>query len=241
MDGAERSRWSPWPSARLAPVAAHAQTPAPTVPRQGLVEYPEGCPTGALPDVVFVGTVQGTDYRTARFHIDQVRAGDLSQFAVGELVDVRYGVDTKYLDQGEQYLIGARYDATAGLLSSKVQPAPQQFGGDEIIGATESDRQCPTPADAVMTLHTNGTSIDSGLLSPLVDDRQGLLRALVVPVALVLGGLLAIVAFRWVLTGFGRSVNRVNSAQAQAAREKEAARRAAARQKARPQPQPSRR
>ena len=92
-----------------------------------------------------------------------------------------------------------------------------------------------------MTLHTNGTSIDSGLLSPLVDDRQGLLRALVVPVALVLGGLLAIVAFRWVLTGFGRSVNRVNSAQAQVAREKEAARRAAARQKARPQPQPSRR
>ena len=132
----------------LAPVAAHAQTPAPTVPRQGLVEYPEGCPTGALPDVVFVGTVQGTDYRTARFHIDQVRAGDLSQFAVGELVDVRYGVDTKYLDQGEQYLIGARYDATAGLLSSKVQPRPSSSGATRSSGpprATASARPRPTP------------------------------------------------------------------------------------------------
>jgi hypothetical protein len=225
----------------LAPSAALAQTPAPTVPRQGLLEYPEGCPVGALPDVVFVGTLQASDFRTARLRVDQVRAGDMSQFAVGELVDVRYGVDTKYLEQGEQYLIGARYDSTAGLLSSKVQPAPQQFGGDEIIGATESDRQCPAPADAVMTLHTNGTAVQSGLLTPLVDDRRGLLRALLLPAILVIGGLLAIVAFRWLLTGFGRSVNRVNSAQAQAAREKDAARRAAARQQAPSQPEPSRR
>jgi hypothetical protein len=225
----------------LAPSGALAQTPAPTVPRQGLLEYPEGCPVGALPDVVFVGTLQASDFRTARLRVDQVRAGDMSQFAVGELVDVRYGVDTKYLEQGEQYLIGARYDSTAGLLSSKVQPAPQQFGGDEIIGATESDRQCPATADAVMTLHTNGTAVESGLLTPLVDDRRGLLRALLLPAVLVIGGLLAIVAFRWLLTGFGRSVNRVNSAQAQAAREKDAARRAAARQQAPSQPEPSRR
>ena len=222
-----------------APAAVGAQAPPPTQPRQGLIEYPEGCPVGALPDVVFVGTVQAVDYRTARFHVDQVRAGDMSQFAVGELVDVRYGVDTKYLSAGTQYLVGARYDADAGLLASKVQPAPRQFGGDEIIGATESDRECPTPADAVMTLHTDGTSLESGLLSPLLDDRQGLLRALLVPAMVVIGGLLALVVVRWVLTGFGRSVERVNAAQAQAARRKQAARRASAARQ--PQPQPSRR
>lgn len=197
---------------------ARAQAPPDAPPRQGLIEYPEGCPVGVLPDVVFVGTVQAHDFRTARYRVDQVRAGDMSQFAVGELVDVRYGVDTKYLADGDQYLIGAQYDADAGLLTSKVQPAPQKFGGDEVIGASESDRDCPTPADAVMTVHTNGTTVESGLLSPLLDDRQGLLRSLLVPMALVIGGLFALVAFRWLLTGFGRSVERVNAAQARSAR-----------------------
>ncbi|CAN5833824.1 hypothetical protein BH24ACT5_BH24ACT5_17390 [soil metagenome] len=185
-----------------------AQEPpdAPPTGRTPLVQVPVGCPIGQLPDVVFVGTLQDSDFRTARIHVDQVRAGDMSQFAVGELVDVRYDIDTKYLRQGRRYLIGAAYDGNAGVLRSKVQPAALTFGGDEVIGAAEIDLDCPEVDDAIMTMLTDGRSVDSGLLTPLLDDRQGLLGVLMVPMAAVLGGVFALAAVRWVFTGFTRGV-----------------------------------
>src|SRR5918994_5780 len=84
--------------------------PAAATGRTPLVEIPVGCPIQPLPDVVFVGTLVASDYRTARLRIDQARAGDIAQFAAGDLVDVRYGIDTKYLREGRQYLIAAVYD-----------------------------------------------------------------------------------------------------------------------------------
>src|SRR5918994_5548417 len=98
--------------------------PAAATGRMPLVEIPVGCPIQPLPDVVFVGTVTASDYRTARFRIDQARAGDIAQFAAGELVDVRYGIDTKYLAQGGQYLIAAMYDANIGGGGIRRQPPP---------------------------------------------------------------------------------------------------------------------
>lgn len=195
---------------------AGAQAPPDEPPREAFVAVPTGCPIQQLADVVFVGTVLDTDYRTARFRIDQLRAGDLGQFAsqVGEqfLVDVRYGVDTKYLTIGNQYLIGASVPgaSASGLLESKVAERPSALGGDEVIGADESDLQCPEVDDPNLTLHTNGTRIDSGLLTPLLDDRRGLMRAVLVASGLVLGGVLAIAAVRWILTGFGRGARAVS-------------------------------
>jgi len=193
----------------LGTVPASAQAPP---PREPFIEIPAGCPLQQLADVVFVGTVQARDFRTARFRIDQLRAGDLGRFAsqVGSqfLVDVRYGLDTKYLEDGRQYLVGASVPATStsGLLESKVASRPPALGGDEIIGADEVDLECPEVDDPNMTLLTDGTPIDSGLLQPLLDDRAGILRSVLTGAGLVLGGIFALALVRWILTGFGRGV-----------------------------------
>jgi hypothetical protein len=206
---------------------AAAQQPPPTDPpatgRTPLVEIPVGCPIQPLPDVVFVGTVTASDYRTARFRIDQARAGDITQFAAGELVDVRYGIDTKYLHQGRQYLIAAMYDANIDGLRSRVKPAAEIYGGDDIIGATESDLVCPETVDPMRTIHVDGSAVDSGVLRPFVDDRQGLLRALLIPIVLVIGAVFALAALRWMLTGFGRSVESLAMSSSRAAAQREAA------------------
>ena len=128
---------------------------------------------------------------------------------------------------------------TAGLLSSKVQPAPAAVrwrrdhrGDGERPRVPDAGRRRD---DAAHQRHEPrvGTAVAVGRRPP---------RAVACPARagmVVIGGLFALVVVRWVLTGFGRSVNRVNSAQAQAARRKEAARRASAARQ--PQPQPSRR
>ena len=194
----------------IAPVAALAQPEPP--PRSPLLDIPVGCPTQILTDnVVFVGTVTATDYRTVRYRIDQPRAGDLGRFAslVGNdyLVDVRYGVDTKYLHEGQQYLVGAAVNPNqGGMLASKVAPEVSPIGGNEVINANETDQQCPELSDPNMTVRVDGSEVDSGMLTPLLDDRGGMLRAVLTACAIVLGGVLALAALRWMLTGFGRGV-----------------------------------
>ena len=94
---------------------------------------PAGCDAPALPDVVFVGTLvetgtpagtpQDIAYETARFRLDQARAGDLARYTYNGFIDVRYGLDTKDLERGDQYLIGARFDAAAGVLDVDDPPA----------------------------------------------------------------------------------------------------------------------
>lgn len=204
-----------------APSTASAQEePSPPPGRQPLVNVPVGCPIQPLPDVVFVGTVVDFDYRTARFRVDQVRAGDIGQFSSGGLVDVRYGIDAKYLSEGDQYLIGALYDSNVQALRSRVQPEAPTFGGDEIIGATESDLECPELVDPMRTMHTDGSSIDSGVLSPFFGNRDGLLRAILLPIALVCLAIFALAMVRWTLTGFGRGIESVarTSSQSREAR-----------------------
>jgi hypothetical protein len=196
-------------AAAFAGRSATAQTPPSDPPADGrtpLVEIPVGCQIQPLPDVVFVGTVVASDYRTARFRVDQSRAGNVTSFGAGDLVDVRYGIDTKYLREGRQYLIAAVYDQQISGLRSRVKPEESIYGGDEIIGATESELECPAIVDPMRTIHVDGSSVDSGLLRPMVDDRNGLLRVLVVPIVVVIGAVFALALARWILTGFGRGV-----------------------------------
>ena len=75
-----------------------------------LVVVPSGCVAPDPPDVVFVGRLADSDFRTGRFEVLQVRAGDVTPFAVDGLVDVRYGLDAQYLDAGGEYIVSARRD-----------------------------------------------------------------------------------------------------------------------------------
>jgi hypothetical protein len=198
----------------LAPVTAAAQDDPPDTapaaadgsPRQWLVPIPDGCPAPALPDVVFLGTLRAKDFRTGRFRIDQVRAGVIERYSYGDLVDVRFGIDTKNLETGTQYLVGASLDPQNAVLTSKIRAAEPLFGGDDVIGAAETDIECPVLQDPVRTLLPNGASVDSGVLSPLTDSKRSLLRALLLPLGVALAAVFALVALRWLLTGIGWGV-----------------------------------
>jgi hypothetical protein len=194
--------------ALLGPAPAHAQDdpPAPAdgdATRQWLVPVPAGCAAPQLPDVVFLGTLEATDFRTGRFHVDQVRAGDIGRYAYAGVVDVRFGIDTKYLESGTQYLVGASLDPETAVLTSKVRAAEPLFGGDEVIGAAETDVECPVLADPIRTMLPDGSSVESGVLTPLTDAKRSLLRAMLLPLGVALAAVFALVALRWLLTGIG--------------------------------------
>ena len=87
------------------------------------------------------------------------------------------------------------------MLVSKVQQLEPLFGGDEVIGAVESDVKCPVVDDPVRTLDLDGTPVDAGVITPLADAKRSLLRALLLPVTIAFGVIFALVAVRWVLTG----------------------------------------
>lgn len=187
--------------------AAAGTTPPPppgSVPEESseLIAVPPGCPRPEPADVVFVGTMIGKDDVTevVRFRIDQLRAGSASAWAVDGLIDVRYGDDYRFLDRDTQYLVGARVDPVYGALSSRVRPPEPIFGGNEVVGVDDVSVECPTLDDPARTLQLDGTSVDSGVLSLLLDDRRLLLATLAVPAALVFVTLLALV----VLKTFGR-------------------------------------
>ena len=177
--------------------------------RRWPVTAQEGCTLPDLPDVVFVGTVLDADFQTARYRIDQVRAGDIQPFAYGGLVDVRYGTDTKFLDRGTQYVIGARVDPDINALSSKVREVEALFAGDDVIGIAENDVNCPQLADPVRTLDTDGTSVDASTLGPMTDAKGDLLRAVLLPLVVAFAIVFGLAALRWLITGVGKGVGSV--------------------------------
>ncbi len=197
------------------PVQAASGAPA-SSGRQWLVPVPEGCTVPALPDVVFVGTLlaKGTpagladtaDNQTARFRLDQVRAGAVDRFTYNGVIDVRYGPDARDLEKGEQYLVGASVDAEAGVLASKVREPEPPFGGDDVIAAAQQNLKCPTLVDPVRTLHTDGTAVDDSIVQPLLSAKGRLLRAILLPLLVVFGLVFAMAMLRWLLTGAGKGV-----------------------------------
>jgi hypothetical protein len=192
-------------------VEAAGGAPATASGRQWLVPVPEGCTVPQLPEVVFVGTLLAkgtpagladtTDNQTARFQLDQVRAGAADRFTYNGVIDVRYGADARDLDKGEQYLVGASVDDEAGVLASKVREAEPPFGGDGVIAAAQEDLKCPTLADPVRTLHTDGTAVDDSIVKPLLSAKGRMLRAILLPLLIVMGVVFVLVTIRWLLTG----------------------------------------
>jgi hypothetical protein len=174
-----------------------------------LVPVPPGCVAPPLPDVVFAGTLVDRDFRTGRFEIDQVRAGDVTPFAAGDLIDVRYGLDAQYLEVGESYVVSASREPVLGVLVSQISAPAPDFGGDDVVGVTESDVECPLYEDPVRTLRPDGTSVESGVLNPLFEERRQLLGALVVPIGVAFGVVFALALLRHLINGLVRGVGAV--------------------------------
>jgi hypothetical protein len=170
-----------------------------------VIEVPPGCPVNDPAEVTFVGTLIDKDYRTGRFEIDQVRAGSASPWSVEGRIDVRYDDDSKFLTVGDQYLVGAAVDPLIGQLASTVRPPAPLFGGNDVIGVDDTDIDCPTIDDPIRTLNVDGTSVDSGVFSPLFDERRTLLATLAVPTAIAFAVLIGLVVLRrlfgWSIAG----------------------------------------
>lgn len=181
---------------------AEAAPPPPDDPAEQttgeLIPVPPACVRPDPAAVAFVGTMIGKDDVTqvVRFQIDQVRAGSAAPWAIDGLIDVRYGDDYRFLDEGEQYLVGAGSDSVYGVLSSRVRPVEPTFGGNDVVGVDDLAVECPELDDPVRTVNLDGTSVDSGVLSLLTEDRRLLLATVVVPAVLVFAALLAIVVLK---------------------------------------------
>ena len=167
-----------------------------------LVPVPEGCEAPPTPQAVFVGKVVDRDYRSVRFQIESVRAGSPGPYLVGDdRIDVRYGLDAQYLDDGQEYLVSAVVHPDLGLLTSRVTDPIENFGGDEVIGVSETDVDCPEFEDPMRTLHVDGTPIETSVLQPFFDARVRILGAVLVPLGLAIGAIFALATFRLSLAG----------------------------------------
>jgi len=173
-----------------------------------LIPVPAGCTAPAPPHVVFVGKVVDLDYRSAQFEIEKVRAGTPAPFATGDRLNIRYGLDAQYLDEGERYLVSAPIDPDLGLLVSRVTAPVENFGGDEVIGVSESDVNCPRFDDPLRTLHLDGTPIDASLTAPFWGARLRLMGALLVPLAVAFGVIFLLATVRLSVAGIYHGVVR---------------------------------
>jgi hypothetical protein len=163
-----------------------------TVPT-AVTTVPEGCGLPSAAQAVFVGTVTSLDPVAAVFTVTQVRAGTLDGYINGNSVEVRYGRDVKYLKKNKTYIVGVALDSVTLKLSSTIRDSNELFGGAEVVG---SNTRCPKFDAAARTLHSDGSSIDSGLFVTVFDQPVRLVAALVLPTLLVFLALLALVWFR---------------------------------------------
>ena len=154
---------------------------------------PEGCALPPVAQAVFVGVITKRDAVSATFKVSQVRAGSLEGYLTNDSTEVRYGADAKYLNKGEQYIVGVALDSVTLKLSSTIRDAAEIFGGAEVVGST---KQCPKFDAAARTLHIDGTSISSGLFDKFFDQPLRLLIVLVLPTLLVVMALVGLVWFR---------------------------------------------
>jgi len=161
-----------------------------------LVPVPAECAAPVPAVVVFRGTVLESVNTTTRFRIERILHGDAGGRSAGSIVDVRYGDETRFLEPGADYVVGAGSDASSGALYSAVaEPAPS-FGGDAVVGLDDSTVDCPRLEDPVRTLHADGTRIDTGVLSPLSGSGRDLVLAVLWPLAGAFLVLLAVVAVK---------------------------------------------
>lgn len=169
-------------------------------------DVPAGCPPRPEVAAVFVGEVRQRDIRAARFEVIDIRAGSLEGAMVDRLVDVDYFADVRFLDDGGRYLIGAAPDPLTGRLTSKVRAPELRFGGNQVVALDQLN--CPTFEDPAMTFHVDGSAVESGVLTPLLDQPAKVLLALITPAVWAFGLLAALAAVRLLIVAAVRRVAR---------------------------------
>lgn len=184
-------------------VTGGGDAPPVTLP---LLPVPTGCAAPVMPHIVFIGEVIDRDFRTIRFEIERIRSGRSAPFASGNMIDVRFGLDAQYIDDGTTYLVSAVVDADLGILVSRATPPIENFGGDEVIGVSETDVDCPAFEDAMRTLHPDGTDVEGGVLEPLFDSKIRILGAFLIPFAVAMGVIFVLAMFRLSLAGLYHSI-----------------------------------
>lgn len=173
-----------------------------------LILSPPGCVVPAPALAIFRGRVINIDDppTTAQFRVLSMLAGSLEGHATINRVLVLYGQEASFLEVGVEYIVGVRLDLDSDRLVSKIlRPAPL-FGGDAVIGLNDTDLECPRIEDPISTLLSDGSSVDSGVLTPLEDSGSSLLLAIVQPLAVALACLVALVLVKNLLISMGRSL-----------------------------------
>ena len=167
---------------------------------------PSGCAIPMAPQMVFVGELLSIADTTATFRVIQVRAGTASGYINNDNVEVRYGQDTKFLDESTRYIVGAARDPFSPLLVSKVRENAPLFGGDAVVGVNGATGICPNLEDPVRTIFENGTTIDTGVLGPLFDNKLLIVLSILIAIAVVIGGLFVLVMSRQVSRQASRGI-----------------------------------
>jgi hypothetical protein len=171
-----------------------------------LIPVPVGCAAPSVEQTVFIGKLIINDAVTARFEVEQVLSGTIEGFSVGGLIDVRYGDEVRFLEVGQRYIVGGAIDPDVRVLASTVRAPAPLFGGNEIAGADDADVDCPTVDTPVRTLLLDGSSVETGVLTPLKDAEKRILRAVLAPVGGAFAVLLGLVIVKHLFFAFGRSL-----------------------------------
>ena len=173
---------------------------------------PASCTTPPPLRTVFVGEVTKIEANFVLYEVVSERYGTVGDLLRDGVLTVRYPIDdVKYLETGQQFLVGA-IAAPSGIrgdtpvLESKVRVPPDLFGGDAVAAVQRIS--CPDYEDPVRTLQVNGDDIDTGILRPLTSDRAGLLRVVLVPLGVGLGLLFLLAATRFLITGAMRGMRK---------------------------------
>ena len=168
---------------------------------------PEGCFAQTIPQVVFVGRVEKVSDASVSFSIQKTISGDASAYVSGDgRVEIQYGTDGKFLDTGSVYIVGAVTDPFSPILVSKVRPETTTLGG--AIVQTNTGDACPTFEDAVITLREDGTSVNTGVLRPLMKNKLLIVLVLLASVAIAFGGLATVVIMQRTKRGIARTMRR---------------------------------
>lgn len=169
---------------------------------------PAGCSPPPVPHAVFVGRLAAADQRTARFTVVELRSGSLSGFQIGELVDVDFEDDVRYLETGEEYLVAVGINDESGRLESKAKPALPRFGGDQVVGVDDRDVVCPRFDDPAITRMADGSAVETGVFAPMFGASGRVLAAVLKPASVALGVLVGIVALKHLLVWSTRRFRR---------------------------------
>lgn len=168
---------------------------------------PEGCFAQTIPQVVFVGRVEKVSDASVSFSIQKTISGDASAYVSGDgRVEIQYGTDGKFLDTGSVYIVGAVTDPFSPILVSKVRPETTTLGG--AIVQTNTGDACPTFEDAVITLREDGSSVNTGVLRPLMKNKLLIVLVLIASVAIAFGGLATVVIMQRTKRGIARTMRR---------------------------------